>query len=147
VRRFRFGLEPLRRWRELALESAEAELARLQADHDAVRREAVALEGRMAAEREEVKNDGVEGWRLAAADGWLQHADHERLGLLRKEKEAEARIEQQMGKVREARIRVETLEKLKARRKQDWQKAADAEEERMVAELVVSRWKQREGGV
>lgn len=141
MKRFRFGLEPLRRWRELALESAEAELVRLQTDRDGVLRKTAALERRMAAEREEVKRDGVEGWRLAASDEWLQHVEQERLGLLRKEREAEARIEQQLGKVREARIGVETLEKLKARRKQEWQKAAEAEMEQMVAELVVSRWK------
>jgi flagellar biosynthesis chaperone FliJ len=141
VKRFRFGLESLRRWRELALESAEAELARLQADRDEVRREAASLAERMSAEREEVRRDGVEGWRLAAADEWLQYAAHERLGLLRKEREAAARIEQQLGEVREARIRVETLEKLKARRKEEWRKAAEAEVEQMVAELVVSRWK------
>jgi flagellar biosynthesis chaperone FliJ len=143
VKRFRFDLEPLRRLRELELETAEAALAKLRSEREGLRREADGLAKRISVEREGTKSDGVEGWRLAAVDGWIQHAELVRAGLLRKEKDAACRIERQMGEVREARVRLETLERLKSKRQQEWRKEAEQEVEEIVAELVVSRWKMR----
>lgn len=51
MKRFRFALESLRRWRELQLETEEAELMRLRAVREGVRRGIERLEREMEEER------------------------------------------------------------------------------------------------
>lgn len=142
MKKFRFPLQKLRNWRQTRFETEEARLAGLL--HQ--RQQIVASRDRLTVESEQALTACVQAAQLQAADlVWLDsyrrsaRIEMERLTV--KEKSVGDQIVKQRTQLLAARRDVLVLDNLKEQRHQQWRKEADHEQEEMVAELVVARWK------
>jgi hypothetical protein len=141
---FRFSLEKALEWRRKQLELDEARykqcvaaVAKLD-----VARAALAAEGGRA--QTEVRQwSQVIGRDLAALDSF-------RLGIKKKEGEIDLRrmecvreAAEQQTRMLEARRRARLLERLKERRRAEWQSAEDRELEKLASESFLAQWSRR----
>jgi hypothetical protein len=144
MRHFRFRLERALEWRrtELELERAKFEQQMLEMT-------------RLDSERADIEAAGIRSeieartWRpLTGSD--LRALAAFRRYVIGKEKQIEARREEGRRKLEsrksamiEARRRCELLERMKQRRREEWQAAADRELEQVAAESYLARFAQR----
>jgi flagellar export protein FliJ len=141
VKPYRFRLLRLLELRRLKLQAAEADLMRALSESRAAeeRAERLAREETGAAARDASRMEWT-GRDLAAAQRWRESlAGRQRLALTAAE-EARGRIAELRGKVREARGCVRVLESLDERRRREWERQADHEEEALAGELFLARW-------
>jgi hypothetical protein len=137
---FRFRLERVLEWRRTQLELEESKLQRqqralMELDSERARIEAAGI-------RAEIE---VRAWRpLAGSDlttlaAFRQHVigKEKQIGVRREE--ARRRLETQQAVLVEARRRCELLERMKQRRRTEWEAAADRELEDLAAESYLAR--------
>lgn len=141
MKRFQFPLERVRRWRE---EQAEYEKSRLQQLHGQL---AALGEEKSRVERERVQcaqrilgQASVEPGELAALDVYRAHVRSRIERIEDRRREVQGWIEQQRQRVLEARRRAELLERLKSKKLEEWQTAADREEETLAGEVYLGKW-------
>lgn len=146
MKKFQFPLEKLRSWRETQFDVEEGKLEKLLAQLAHLQQERNNFTNRVAEDRQTVGCcTAVMSTDLAALDRWLKFSVEEQARLRVKEAQLAKDIAAQREAVLEARRKLEILNSFKDQKKQTWQRELDAEQEAMVAELVVSRWKAKAG--
>jgi flagellar export protein FliJ len=141
VKQYRFRLQRLLDLRQRTLDAAEADLARALAEATAFERRAAALEQEANAMAE--RSAGKASWaakEMAAAEAWRDAVVRQRRTVLAGGQACRARIETLRKKVQQARVRVRVLESLDERRRGEWRREVDAEEELLASELFLARW-------
>jgi flagellar export protein FliJ len=146
MKKFKFPLESLRRYRTTQFEQ---EQLRLEAMFAELRK----LEDRRIQLRAEVEQCRIQLQlltvvpvdHLTALQAFRRHADEETKRIARMKISLSERIDQQKLALKLARRNVEALEKLKERRFQSWRLDVDREMEATVAELVIARFKPLSG--
>lgn len=145
MKRFRFRLESVLKWRALQLELEEARLQDLFAELRKLgaRREALAA-GRAGSERAVLTLAVIEAQQLQALDAHRRWVTAERERLARQESACTARIASQRERVRKAEQNLRLFEKVKQRRLADWSRGLDKEYETLAAEGFLVRWQRGE---
>jgi hypothetical protein len=146
MKRFAFPLEKLRSWRRSQFEMEEAKLESLIAQRSAVDRQRRSLLDQQTMERQAVcETANIASADLAALARWLSFAGREQERLDADRRRLDERIASQRGVVMEAKRNLEVLNQFRSQQHARWRAEIDAEQEQMVAELVVSRWKAKAG--
>lgn len=142
MKKFRFPLERLRAWRRVQLDAEQSRMRALLDEEQRVasRREALGLE--MERARAGVAGGAaIPAFELAALNQFSIHVESETQKLKNLQRQVRQAIEQQRETLLAARRESEVLERLRRRRYEEWRAESDREEENLVAELVVARWK------
>ncbi|MCS6954406.1 MAG: flagellar FliJ family protein [Bryobacterales bacterium] len=144
MKRFRFRLESVLRWRQ-TLEGIEQEkLRNLNARlHDLERARAEIEQLRRRLPGEVARRSGVSGAELAALDAYLRRLGAIEEELRQQRVQLHKQVEAQQQAVLEARRKVRLLERLKARRLADWQAELARETERVAADNYLARWRRQ----
>jgi flagellar export protein FliJ len=144
MKRFRFPLDTVLRWRETTLEQEEAKLQRLFLEQQRIalaieqtRADGVAAEQAIRERREMVSTD------LRSLAAFRLHLEDRRKTLTQRKAEQAALIEQQRQAVLEAERRFQLLVKLRDRRASEWQYEAGRETEALAQESFLGRWNVR----
>ena len=144
MKRFRFPLDSVLRWREMTLEQEEAKLQRLFIEEqritlaiDRTHAEGAAAEQAIREQREMVSTD------LRSLAAFRLHVEERRKALTQRKAQQAALIEQQRRAVLEAERRFQLLVKLKDRRASEWQYEAGRETETFAQEAFLGRWNVR----
>ncbi|MCL4796378.1 MAG: flagellar FliJ family protein [Bryobacteraceae bacterium] len=142
MKKFRFPLERLRAWRRVQLDAEQSRMRALLDEEQRVasRREALGLE----MERARAGFAGgaaIPAFELAALNQFSIHVESETQKLKNLQRQVRQAIEQQRETLLAVRRESEVLERLRRRRYEEWRAESDREEENLVAELVVARWK------
>jgi hypothetical protein len=140
MKRFDFPLERVRRWRleqlnleELKLQQALAERQTLALAKEQIRREM------QRAGQEVLSRPVLESGELENLDSFRLYVCGRIRGLENRERQAEARIVEQRGRVLEGRRQVELLERLRQKALGEWRAAADKEQETLAAEMFLAK--------
>ncbi|HEX5226753.1 MAG TPA: hypothetical protein VFW44_03550 [Bryobacteraceae bacterium] len=142
MKRFVFPLERVRRWREEQAELEKARLQQLYGQLAALEQEKASVEQERAANAQRILGQAsVEGGELAALDAYGRHVRARVARIENRERQVGTWIEQQRQVVMEARRRAELLERLKAKKLEQWQAQADREEETLAGELFLAKWR------
>lgn len=141
MKRFQFPLDRVRQWREQQAAVEEIKLQRWYAQLAALGEERSRVENeRSANERSVLGQASVEARELQALDAYRLHV-RSRVGEIERRKaEVLREAEKQRQRLVEARRRAELLERLKIRMFDEWQAAADREEETLAGELYLAKW-------
>lgn len=142
MRRFRFPLETVRRWRESQLELEESRLQALFGELRWIEGRLKELaEAKAAAEREVLSAPVVEAQQLVALEAYRLHLEAEQERLRRQEADCARRIAVQRERVLEAERRLQLIEKLKGRHRAEWEFEFHREEEALATEVFLARWR------
>ena len=142
MKKFRFPLQKLRDWRQIRFETEEARLSGML--HQ--RRQLTLARQRLNEESEAalaacVTAATLRSDELVWLDSYRRFARAEAARIEGQMRGLETQIEAQRRQLLETRRSVMVLDGLKDRQHQQWRQEADKEQEEMVAELVVARWK------
>ncbi len=144
MRRFRFALETVLRWRQSRLEAEQARLGELVTELERIRlRIRQAEEDAQAAARDVLGAGAIPAAELAALEAYLRRLVQERARLSRAEADCQARIAAQRECVVEAQRQVRVIEKLRERRFEEWRTELDRETETLAAEAYLAQWGRR----
>lgn len=146
MHRFRFRLEKVRQWRQVELDLEEAALRRLLSELRALQAGLARVEAdRGEAERALLRAEVVEAQELAALDAYRFHLTRERERIEKQIRECEGRIAAEQQRVLEARRKLRLLERLKERRRADWETETAREVEKLAGEVFLANWNRRGG--
>lgn len=141
MKRFQFRLESVLNWRE---RQSDLEEAKLQALFEELHALGSALErnaaDRAQAERAVFGARQIDPAELAALDPHREWLARDRRRIEERRRNCEQRIEAQRIQLMEAERKVRLLERLRGRRRQEWQAEADRELEQTAAESFLARW-------
>ncbi len=144
MRRFRFRLESVLKWRLLQLELEEEKLQELFAELRALEaRQAALAEAQHEAERSVLSLAIIEAQQLAALEAHRQWVAAERSRLAEQQAQCAARITSQRECVRKAEQNLELLERLKQRRLTAWSAEVDKEYQALAEEVFLATWHRR----
>jgi len=144
MKRFDFPLERVRRWRREQAELEELKLQQLRAQ----------LAG-LAAARRQIETDAseshqqvwsqarIDSWMLESLDSYRKHSASQIRNLENQRRQVEANVQQQLGRVMEARRKFELLDRLRDDALHEWQGAANKEQEDLAAELFLAKTRRR----
>ena len=140
MKRFRFPLERVRRWREEQADLEEIKLERLFSELSAIQRQHEELLSERT-QAETILNSGkpISAEELARLDVFRQHVQARCISLDQLEREHAAKIAQQRQRVVEARRQFELLERLRMKNLMQWRGASNQEQEALAAELYLAR--------
>lgn len=142
MKKFRFPLEKLRAWRRSRFEAEEARLQALLAEQRRLRLQRECLTAEMAASLNHLAGQPTAcAEELCALNSFCLYAQHEERRLEHTERQVGHEIDRQREQLLKARRDVEVLDRLREKRLGQWRAEADKEQENLVAELVVARWK------
>ena len=140
MKRFDFPLEHVRRWRreqasleELKLQQLRAEMASIQAAQRQIAAD------RVESEQHVLTQAYVDPLQLESLDSYRQFTAGKVRHLESRKQQWEAKIADQLSKVIEARRKFELLERLRQGALDEWQVAADKEQEDLAAELFLAK--------
>lgn len=144
MKSFRFHLERVLEWRRTQLELEQARFEQqakevLQLDGERANMEAAGI-------RSEIETRAwhpLEGRDLAALAAFRRHVAAREKEIDARREEARHRLGSRKAAMIEARRRCELLERLKQRRREEWQAVADRELEQLAAESYVASLAQR----
>lgn len=140
MRRFRFRLEAVLRWRRSQFELEQARLHQLLAEREIILQRIRQLERRRQAEEALLRRAEASGAELAALDQFRQAVRRERAGLEKALLECDRRVAAQRERVLAARRAVQVLEQLRQRRRLAWEAELSKEEETLAAETHLAQW-------
>ena len=146
MKAYRFRLARLLELRRRTLDQAEAELAQALAAAWAAEERAARLE-RESAQLAASAHSKL-SWsarEMIAAEVWREALGRRYREALGDAAKRRARIPALQGKVREARVGVRALESLDERRRREWSREADRQEEALASELFLARWTRERG--
>lgn len=142
MKKFRFPLASLLRYRQLQLDQHQSILRQTQAEHARSREQRAQLAGVAWGGEQRIRSMAVVPVEeLTALDALRRYTAKETQRLLAVERELEARIELQRQAVLAAHRLVEGLDHLRERKMTAWRAESDRETEAAVGELVTSRFK------
>lgn len=140
MKRFEFSLERVRRWRreqanleELKLQQMRAEMARLEAAQRQIETDIANCE------RQILSEPSLDPVLLISLDAYRQGARGKIRELLNRQRQCAERIAEQFTRVIEARRTFELLDRLRENALDQWQTAADKEQEELAAELFLAK--------
>jgi flagellar export protein FliJ len=144
MKRFKFPLDRVRRWRveqatleELKLRQLYGQLAALADEKGQVEKE------RAASERTVLEQSSVDAGELQALDAYRSHT-RSRIGQIEKRRrEVTAQAQEQRQRLIEARRQAELLERLKTKMFEKWRTLAGREDETVAGELFLAKWQRR----
>lgn len=140
MKRFEFRLERVLEWRRAQLDIELAALGRLTAEAQAIDRRRGEIEAeRASAESSLFASATAEAQQLAALDAFRAWAREECGRLANRRAEWERKIAEQRQKLLEARRRSRLLERLKERRRAEWDAEFNRELENLAGELYLAR--------
>jgi len=146
MKKFRFPLEKLLRYRRARLVAEQGKLERILAEQRTVQDRRAALEREDRVVMENLRRLPVlTSVELEAASAFRRFAEAETARLISVEGELASRLERQREALLAARREVEVLERLRERKYDDWRRELDREMESQVADLVVARWRSQDG--
>lgn len=146
MKRFHFPLGRVLALRQTQAELEAARLQRLDAERSAINRERLELaESGQAADRAVLGSAALEAHELAALTAHRSYVSKQDRKLQARSEEVDRRIAAQVVELTEARRRVRLLEKLRERRRAEWQAACDREQEETATEVFLARWRERRG--
>ncbi len=138
---FRFPLQKVLDWRRTQLELEEANFRKQMAAVAELDRQAAEIEAAGRRTEALVRTwNPVAGTDLEALDRYRQYVKTRELEMQVPRQDARRRLAAQQQVMLEARRRLRLLEKLKDRRRAEWQAAFDKELEEMAAESFLARW-------
>jgi flagellar export protein FliJ len=142
MKKFCFPLEKLRSWRRTEFEVEQAKLEHMLVEQELLGQQQRELAGAQQRERSAVISaGGAAAQEIAALALFLQHAQNEQRRIRQSQNEIAKSINGQRGAVLEARRRLEILNRYRERKHHEWQIESDRQQEELVAELVIGRWK------
>ncbi|HRJ20682.1 MAG TPA: hypothetical protein PLF84_16650 [Bryobacteraceae bacterium] len=146
MKKFRFALDKLRSWRQIQCDTEQARLQALLLEDRQIqkRRDRLAqdLDRSLAAVVEGRFNQAEE---LFALNQFSMFVQGESQKLAHLQSQLAQAIEKQRLVLLEARRHVEVLDQVRESRLKQWRFDAEREQEDLVAELVVARWKTAAG--
>ncbi|HXG32383.1 MAG TPA: hypothetical protein VNJ11_03380 [Bryobacteraceae bacterium] len=142
MKRFRFRLESVLRWRQTLASIEEDKLRNLYSTLRDVERSRSELEGlRRRLPAEMAARSGLTGAELTALDTYLRRLAAVEQDLCERKARIEQEIERQRQAVIEAHRQVRLLERLRARRLAEWEAELAREAERVAADNYLARWR------
>ena len=140
MKRFDFPLERVRRWRreqasleELKLQQLRAEMAGLQAAQRQIEAD------RVESEQIVLGQTYIESLLLESLDSYRQYTAGKVRHLEGRKQQWEAKIQEQLNRVIEARRKFDLLERLRKAALAAWQAAVNKEQEDLAAELFLAK--------
>lgn len=147
---FRFRLQRVLDFRNVQLQLAESEYQRATAKVRSIQAQQAALAYRKSETRKSVvRLPEISGQDIASLSGWLQWTEGRRTLLTGMEQAAMQEVAKRRIVLMEAQRKVQLLEKLRDRRKGEWQTAFDRELEEQAADAFragLGRTAGRNGG-
>jgi hypothetical protein len=141
VSAFQFRLQRILDWRRTQLELEEAQYRRQVADLAEIdRKRAEAEAAGEAAERVVRAWNPLGGDDLKALGAFRIHVKNQELELVAPRAVCVQQLDNQHRQVLEARRRLRLLEKLKERRKSEWQAADEKQMEELASESYLAKW-------
>jgi hypothetical protein len=138
---FRFSLERILSWRRTELHGEEARLAALFAERGRLDAQRAAVSDmRESAARRLLAGGAVDGSELESLQGYRRRLEKELVAMDRRRAQSAERIALQQVRVVDAHRRVRLLEKLRARRLEEWRTAWQREVENLASEAFLARW-------
>lgn len=142
MKAFRFRLEKVLAWRRTELEVEQFKARQLAAELERIEQERnQVLAARTAAERALLGAGRADGADLQAHASYLAQLDRRKSGLEQRRAAQKARLAEQQKRLLDAQRRCRLLERLRARRHDEWQAEADRELENFAAEMHLARWR------
>ncbi|HVP47005.1 MAG TPA: hypothetical protein VMT32_10500 [Bryobacteraceae bacterium] len=141
MRNFRFSLEKILSWRSTELQAEEARLALLFTERSRLdARRAAVSDARENAARRLLAEGAVDGSELESLQGYRGRLEKELIAMDRRRAQSAEQIALQQARVVDAQRRVRLLEKLRARRLEEWRTAWQREVENFASEAFLARW-------
>lgn len=145
MKRFRFSLESVLRWRRNRLEQEQLRLQGLLAERATIQQRIRDCESqRRQAEQTVLRAALIQPQELAALEAYRRWLRQQRARLEQAASDCEARIAAQREVVLEARRELRLIEKLKERRLTEWEAEAARELEGLAAETYLAQWGRRQ---
>lgn len=145
MKRFAFTLEAALEWRKHRMEAEQARLQSLEAERlaviEAMRQVDQSWE---QAQQQLLAAKMVDAFELTAIEGFHKASDAQRLRLRREQDRLERAVREQQGRLVEASRQYRLLEKLRQRRREEWQRAVDKQLEDEAGELYLAQWRSDE---
>jgi flagellar export protein FliJ len=138
---FRFNLEKVLQLRETQLEVEEVRFKQQVAAVGALERELLDLDAAVAgAEMEVRRTNGMQGRDLAALASYRSGMQKRKQEVSARRQQSKMALEKQQAIMLEARRRCRLLERLRDRRRKEWQAACDRELEEGAQESFLAGW-------
>lgn len=119
---------------EAALEKLYAERTRLEQERDALTESLVRMSG--ATQGQQFLHPS----QLVALDRFKDHVKREMTVFAQKLEAHQGKIDKQKARVVEARGRVKLMEKLREKRREEWQAASDRELDEVASDFSAAQW-------
>jgi len=148
MKRYAFSLAGVLRLRVQQAEAAEAQLAFLYAELQAIQTRQQEFADQLQKDEAELFNPN----RVIAGESLVQMDAYRRWATIERRREAQVaaqcigRIQEQNARVIEAKRNQQLLEKLRDRTRQRWELDSAREEQALAEEAFMSQWGKREGG-
>jgi hypothetical protein len=140
MKRFNFPLDRVRRWRLEQLSVEELKLQQVRAEQQALADAKREVRDEFSkSEREVLAQPSLPGLELENLDSFRLHVRDRVRGFENRERQVEAKVVEQRGRVIEARRQFELLDGLRRKALAKWKVAADKEQETLAAEIYLSR--------
>jgi flagellar export protein FliJ len=146
MKAFQFNLARVLQLRESEAKSEESKLEQMSAIRARMEAERDALIASFERAAQAVKSQqAVHPSELIALDMYKTHVEREKAQWASRIVTQSDAIEKQRARVIQARARVRLLEKLRERRKAEWQVAADREMQELAADFSAAQWRRERG--
>jgi flagellar FliJ protein len=140
MKRFRFPLERVRRWRAEQAGLEELKLQQLRAEADQLSSQKLAVETeRVRSAKEVLARPSIEAIELSSLDTYGLCLRRQITELTNLERTAAAKTVEQRQRVLEARRQFKLLDRLHAKALAQWRAASNKEQEDLAAELFLAR--------
>jgi flagellar export protein FliJ len=138
---FHFRLDKVLEWRRTELELAELRFRQQAGAMGDLDRQRAEIEASGIRTELEVREwQGVNGRDLAALGAFRLFVREREAEIDRKRADCRKVLEQRQSEMMEARRRCRLLERLKERRRLEWEKSRDRELEQLASESYLARW-------
>jgi len=142
MKKFHYPLEKVRQWRQIQLDTEQVRLQALLAERRKIEERREQLERDLAASAASLQEGGpLHAEELQALNSFSLFVQDQNIRLKQLARQVGQAIDSQRDTVLAARRGVEMLERHREKRLEQWKAEAGREQENLVAELVVARWK------
>jgi len=140
MKAFAFRLEPVLRWRTSQLNAEKAKLESLRMRVEQARAEKQKLLEAVLREKQQASRQSISGSELQRLDAYAHWADEESARIEVKIRAYQEDVQKQTQVVTDCDRNIRLLERLRARRKQEWQEETDRELESLASDFSAAQW-------
>ncbi len=146
MKRFHFPLESAQKLRLLQLEGEEAKLAPLYRELETLEEAGRQVQLELTQETMRLTDPALalQSFDLEVFDRFRQFAARRKVQLQQQQQNCQLRIEEQLGRIREAKRKHELLEKLRLRGLADWNVQLNKELDALADEVFIAKWRPRQ---